>query len=71
MGIIAALSFVHIGSEVVGGFLSTILSEIGLKSHFDDFDRGVIDTKHIVYFLSVTAVFLFLAIRALEFRRWK
>ena len=65
MGIIAALSFVHIGSDVVGGFLSIIISEVGLKAHFDDFERGVIDTKHIVYFLSVTAVFLFLAIRAL------
>lgn len=70
-GIIAALSFVGYGSDVVEGFLSTLLSEIGFEPHFRDFERGVIDTKHIVYFLSVTAVFLFLAIRALEFRRWK
>ena len=42
-----------------------------MRSHFDDFERGVIDTKHIVYFLSVTAFFLFLSIRALEYRRWR
>ncbi len=71
MGIIAALSFVHFSSDLVGGFASLLVTEIGLQSHFEDFARGVIDTKHIVYFLSVTAVFLFLAIRALEFRRWK
>ncbi len=71
MGIIAALSFVHFSSELLGGFSALLISEIGLQSHFEDFGRGVIDTKHIVYFLSVTAVFLFLAIRALEFRRWR
>ena len=41
------------------------------KAHFDDFDRGVIDTKHIVYYLSVIAFFLFLSVRALESRRWR
>ena len=71
MGIIAALSFVHFSSDLVGGFASVLINEIGLQSHFEDFGRGVIDTKHVVYFLSVTAVFLFLAIRALEFRRWR
>jgi ABC-2 type transport system permease protein len=71
MGIIAALSFVHFSSDLVGGVASVLINEIGLQSHFEDFGRGVIDTKHVVYFLSVTAVFLFLAIRALEFRRWR
>ena len=71
MGIIAALSFVHFSSDLVGGIASILINEIGLQAHFEDFARGVIDTKHIVYFLSVTAVFLFLAIRALEFRRWR
>ena len=42
-----------------------------IRSHYDDFERGVIDTKHIVYFLSVTAFFLFLSIRSLESRRWR
>ncbi len=71
MGIIAALSFVHFSSDLVGGIASVLINEIGLQSHFEDFGRGVIDTKHIIYFLSITAVFLFLAIRALEFRRWR
>ena len=71
MGIIAALSFVHFSSDLVGGAASTLIAEIGVWSHYEDFGRGVIDTKHIIYFLSVTAVFLFLAIRALEFRRWR
>ena len=71
MGGLLALYFIDAASGVVGGLGSTIIDEIGIKSHFDDFERGVIDTKHIVYFVSLTTFFLFLTIRALESRRWR
>ena len=70
-GILLLLYFANTGTGVVGGVWSTLVTEIGMRSHFSDFERGVIDTKHIVYFLSVTAFFLFLSIRALESRRWR
>jgi len=70
-GILMLLYFADTGSGVVGGIWSTFVNEIGMRSHFNDFDRGVIDTKHIIYFLSVITVFLFLSIRALESRRWR
>ncbi|MDE2843701.1 MAG: ABC transporter permease subunit, partial [Chloroflexota bacterium] len=71
IGVIGALYVVHFSTDLVGGFASVLIGEIGFQSHYEDFGRGVIDTKHVVYFLSVTAVFLFLAIRSLEFRRWR
>ena len=71
MGILLILYFLSFASDQVSGTLSTILNEVGMKSHFDDFDRGVIDTKHIVYYVSLTAIFIFLTIRALELRRWR
>jgi ABC-2 type transport system permease protein len=70
-GILLLLFFATTGADVVGGFWATLANEIGMTSHFADFARGVIDTKHIIYFLSVTALFLFLSIRALESRRWR
>ena len=70
-GILLLLFFANTGADVVGGFWSTLVTEVGMRSHFADFERGVIDTKHIVYFISVTAFFLFLSIRALESRRWR
>ena len=70
-GILLLLFFANTGADVVGGIWSTLVNEIGMRSHFTDFERGVVDTKHIVYFLSVTAFFLFLSIRALESRRWR
>ena len=71
MGVLLAMYFVDVASGVAGGLGSTLINEIGLNSHFEDFAKGVIDTKHIVYFISLTTFFLFLTIRALESRRWR
>ncbi len=70
-GILLLLFFGANGADVVEGIWSTLITEVSMSSHFADFDRGVVDTKHIVYFLSATAFFLFLSIRALESRRWR
>ncbi len=71
MGILLVMFFADLASSNIGGTASTIIEELSIKSHFDDFVRGIVDTKHIVYFLSVIAFFLFLSIRALESRRWR
>ncbi|MCI0845527.1 MAG: ABC transporter permease subunit [Chloroflexi bacterium] len=71
MGILLALYFVGVASGVAGGVGSTVINEIGLDGHFEDFAKGIIDTKHIVYFVSLTIFFLFLTVRALESRRWR
>ena len=70
-GILLILSLIDQASGLVGGVGSTILTEISLTSHLDDFPRGIVDIKHIVYYLMVTAVFLFLTVRAVEGRRWR
>mgnify|MGYP001103619741 CR=1 FL=1 len=58
-------------AEAFGPPISTFLSNLSLAAHFPDFVKGVIDTKDVVYYLSVTAAGLFLATRSLEARRWK
>jgi ABC-2 type transport system permease protein len=71
MGILLVLYFADAASTTLGSTASSIIGEVGIKSHFDDFDRGVIDTKHVMYYLAFIAFFLFLTIRALESRRWR
>ena len=71
MFILLVLFFADLAGGALSGFPATVVNEIGIRSHFDDFQRGVIDTKHIVYYLTFTAFFLFLSIRALESRRWR
>lgn len=70
-GILIVLYATSFISDVVTGVWATVFNHLGFTSHFNDFDRGIIDSTHIVYFLSVTALFLFLSIRALESRRWR
>jgi ABC-2 type transport system permease protein len=71
VGLLLLLTFIDLAAGQVGGGLSTFLNEIGLRSHFDDFSRGVVDTSNLVYYLALTGVFLFLTIRSLESRRWR
>ena len=70
-GILLILTIIDQASTLVDGVGSTILLQMGLNTHLDDFSRGVVDTSHIVYYLTVTAVALFLTIRAVETRRWR
>ena len=71
MGILLVMFFADLAADNIGGTASTIISEISIRSHFEDFARGIIDTKHVVYYLSVIAFFLFMSVRALESRRWR
>lgn len=50
--------------------LASIFSYLGLGHHFESIGRGIIDTRNIIYYLSVIGFFLFLNIRSLESRRW-
>jgi len=37
----------------------------------DELGKGVVDTRRLVYYLTGSALFLFLATRALAVRRWR
>ena len=71
MGILLTLSFIDRISTIVQGLAADVLTGVSMNAHFTDFSRGVLDTSHIVYYLSMAAVFLFIAVRSLETRRWR
>jgi ABC-2 type transport system permease protein len=48
-----------------------VMSYLSLTSHFEPFSKGVIDTKDVVYFVSVIVLGLFLTARSLESLRWR
>jgi len=47
------------------------LLQISMLEHLEDFSRGIIDTRHLVFYVSVTALFLFATHRVVQARRWK
>lgn len=51
-------------------WISNILNKINFLSYYENFTYGVLSIVDVVFFLSVTALFLFFTVRALEKRRW-
>lgn len=65
-----ALWLIDIFASLTRGVLADILSYLSIIARYNDFLRGVISSQNVIYYLSVVAVALFLATRALETRRW-
>jgi ABC-2 type transport system permease protein len=48
-----------------------VYSHIAMTQHLEQFARGVVETKVVVYYLSLTLFFLFLTSKVVETRRWR
>ena len=57
--------------QMAGGALGDLFRSISLTENTEDFAKGVIDTKNVVFFLSFVAFNLFLTQRAIDSRRWR
>ena len=71
MGVLIILSVIDLASNYVGGIFVTLVDQVSITNHFEDFSRGIIDTHDVVYYLLFTSFLLFLTIRSLESRRWR
>jgi ABC-2 type transport system permease protein len=58
-------------STFMGPTSQAVLNYLSITEHLNDFARGVIDTKHVVYYLSFIAFSLFLTVRAVDSERWR
>jgi ABC-2 type transport system permease protein len=59
-----------IGSAM-GPRAEAVFKYLSMTEHLDDFVKGVIDTKHLVYYLSFIAFGLFLTARSVDTERWR
>jgi ABC-2 type transport system permease protein len=55
----------------VPSFMATFLEFLSTDYHYENIARGVIDSRDVIYFLSLTFFFLFLTVKSLETRKWK
>ena len=66
--------FLFSGFELVSDLitnvtLSTFLNSVGISSHYESISRGLLDSRDLFYFLTITVVFLFLTGMALKWKR--
>lgn len=76
----AIVTFALLMPLFVFGLLQSLVNNEALKQafgyldlwqHMSEFAKGVVDTRRLVYYLSTTIFFLFLAARSLELRKWR
>ena len=48
-----------------------IYEYLSITGHFDDFTKGVLDTRHLVYYISFITFGLFLTVRSVDSERWR
>jgi ABC-2 type transport system permease protein len=58
-------------AETAGETMGAVLKYLSLTEHFSEMVKGVIDTRDVVYFLSVIVLGLFLTQRSVESLRWR
>ena len=58
-------------ADSAGPWLGEIMRYLSITEHFDDFGKGVIDTKHLVFYLSFIAFGLFLTLKSVDSERWR
>jgi ABC-2 type transport system permease protein len=65
------LSFLRSSVGEGVGWLAATANYISLLTAMEAFVRGIVDTRHVMFFASLTVFFLFLTLKVVESRRWK
>ena len=70
-GVILVLWLIESFAAGATGVGKEVLSYLSVIGHLDDFIKGVVDTSHVIFYLTFAFVGLFLTFRSLESMRWK
>ena len=62
--------FEFLGSIITQPTMSNLLAQLGISSHYGSMSRGVIDSRDVIYFISLTLFFVFFTRFILEKRKW-
>jgi ABC-2 type transport system permease protein len=65
------LSYLSGNLPAIRGWVAEVFRYMALFDQMSDFAGGMVDTQHIVFYVTLTFWFLFLTLRVVEGRRWK
>lgn len=69
LSFIAYLGFDFVGSMQLPSGLQQTLLNFGINEHYNSISRGVVDSRDLVYFISVVFLFVFLTSRIIHFHK--
>lgn len=52
------------------GAADSLISKIGIAHHYDSISRGVLDSRDVVYFVSIIFIFIMATLTSLSKRKW-
>lgn len=64
------IGFESISSLALFGTFDSIILKLGINEHYISMSRGVIDTRDVLYYISIIAVFMLFTKTSLESRKW-
>lgn len=64
------VGFESISSLELFGSIDNLILKLGINEHYISMSRGVIDTRDVVYFVSLTLIFLLFTKTVLSSRKW-
>jgi ABC-2 type transport system permease protein len=70
-GALLLLWIIGWAQTLVGPSVGSVLAYLSLLSHFENFAKGVLDSRDILYYILVVTFFLFATLRVLESRHWR
>ena len=57
-------------AELFDGLIVKIFSSLSITTHFDSFSYGLLSVSDVVYFVTVTVLFLFFTVQVINKKRW-
>lgn len=64
------MGFELIYTFILSGTAGLMVESLGINAHYTSMSRGVIDTRDLIYFISLTVFFILLTKLSLESRKW-
>ncbi len=71
MGVVNTIGTEAEGTRLINNYVvRSVIDWISIMSRFNNFSNGIFDFAALLYYLSLTGVFIFLTIRVYDRRRW-